>query len=437
MSVMIGGQCTLQKNKVKEITFLQKVFTALVLLMPALSVYATIVPGFNLGELFIILWMPVMLADMVRKRTRLRYSPFWMYLIYALFSTVVITVFLLCFRTSFSPVKMVVRVIRDGMYFIIICLFGAEYFDYSYAKQFLTRLTYILGFYMYLQFAVYLLFGIYISGFIPFLPSALSGGLTFAGHSAHYLMSASYDGYVRANGFYAEPAVCAQCISIALLLTLFPSQGEGKVNYKRAAVFTAFMLPTFSVNAYIAIIVCWGLHIVYVIFSGKMQAIWIYAIIVLATIGIILFFLNDASRSVFMRLVNLFAAGQVTGSSAVRVLRGPAFFMCMPLFYQIFGIGFGNFLSFRESYGITTVFEEPTEYMNTNAYILTSSGIIGFVLFYTTLIAVVRSKITASKMLLCLLFVFSISSSLYSSPQFVAFMLFILYSPEMRSKNAD
>ena len=134
--------------------------------------------------------------------------------------------------------------------------------------------------------------------------------------------------------------------------------------------------------------------------------------------------------SVLNRLIDLKNGVNPHGSSAIRVLRGIAFYYNMPLFYQIFGSGFGNFLQFKELYKITTIYEMMDEYMNTNAYILVSSGIIGFSLFVASIFRRAAGRVIFSKMLIIIVLMYGMSSSIYGSAQFVIMLLFIMYAPK-------
>ena len=235
---------------------------------------------------------------------------------------------------------------------------------------------------------------------------------------------------MRVSCFFSEPAVCAHFLSVALLLELFPAVGKIK-DFTTSFLYTIALVLTFSVNAYVAIVVCWG---IWVLFnaknhkkSGLITTILVFSIMIA---GIVMIASNDITKRVFERLFLLGDTSITEGSSVVRVLRGMSFYFEMPTFFQIFGSGFGNFIQFKDIYGITTIYETADEYMNTNAYILVSSGIIGFILFVGSLYTIAKKRITISKMILLIVIMFGFSSSIYSSAQFVIMLSFILYAPK-------
>lgn len=415
----------------KEANNLSKIFTISVLLMPAIIMYATPIPTISVGELWIAILMVVMVPDMISRHSKLIYNCFYWYLLYAFLSTLIVSIIFLC-TAFYDPLDTGQRVLRDTFYFSIVFIFGAEFFNYKYALKVIKRIAIILSCYMVVQYITYVLSGVQLPNVIPFLKTNISGGFVGEELLERIGRSASYDGYLRVSGFFSEPAVCAHFLSVALLLELFPAVGKIK-DFKISFLYTIAMIFTFSVNAYIAIIVCWG---IWVLFNGQnrkksglITTIFVFSVI---TAGIVFIASNDITKRVFERLFLLGDTSITEGSSVIRVLRGMSFYFEMPAHFQIFGSGFGNFIQFKDIYGITTIYETADEYMNTNAYILVSSGIIGFVLFVGTLYSIAKKRITVSKMILLIVIMFGFSSSIYSSAQFLIMLLFILYAPKKK-----
>lgn len=416
---------------VKKINKVTKIFTGAVLLFPVMTIYATSIPAVTFGEVILAVLMVILCIDILwsKKTLKISSNPFWLYLLYAFGISLISSIVLALISTQFSLSEMLQRVIRDGFYFILILIFGEYYFDFEYAKKFIKIFSVISGCYIILQFMVYAIWQIYIPGIIPQLQTSISGGVTGEELIQRYTLIASYDGHISASAFFSEPAVVAHYITVALLLELFTDKGKG--NLKLAVFYSLIMLLSFSLNAYISICVCWGLWALYSARNKK----YAYRTLVFAIAFLVagLFLVNSTNvMNVFNRLVYLLSGEQTSGSSVIRVLRGPAFYFKMPLLFQLFGSGFGNFMQFKEIFGITTIYETADEYMNTNAYILVSSGVMGFVLFVVTLAKKISKKIVFSKMLFVLVLMFGLSSSIYSSAQFVIMMMFMIYAPEKR-----
>jgi len=404
---------------------LSKIFTLIIVLLPALNVYATPFSSVSLGEALLV--PLIILCALNREIFKIQLNIFNSYLLYSL----IISIFsstILCFSSStymFSDA--IHRLIRDIYYFIIIVFCGRQYFDFEYGKKILLKVISILSAFIIIQFVAYLLFHIFIPGIIPQLKTSISGGLYGRELLGNFLKTARVDGYLHPNGFLAEPAACAHYISVGILLELFPTDGNPRL--KQALFYSLAMLLTLSINAYVAVGVCWGLRLLYSSRNYDNGPVKLLVGIFVGAFLLIVLSRSAAGKLIINRLVEFRNLSRLNSSAVIRVIRGPAFYLKMPIFYQIFGSGFGNFIELKSTYNISTIFESADEYMNTNAYILVSSGLIGFVLYVLGLIDSSKGRVVFSKMLIIMLLIFGISSSLYSSDRFVIMLLFIMHAP--------
>ena len=416
--------------KVKSPNRISSMFTFFIVLLPCLSIYA--IPGLNLpvslGEATIIVLILLILLDMAaEKRSKVIATPFSIYLIYAFVSTVFVSALFLLLYQSYSISDMISRVVRDCLYMSLIVFFGKDYFDYQKAKKFIEIVATLLSLYVFAQFFLYQVFDFYLSGFIPSVKTTISGGAISDEISAHFLKNATIDGFVKAHGFLSEPAAAAHFLSTALLLELIPL--GRKINFKRAILYSAGMVFTFSVNAYIALVFCWLVWMVVYARRGKEI---IHGIVFICVV--LLFVIPTAINSDFVgavvgRLTGLFSGESTQNSAAMRVFRGWAFYFEMPFIYQLIGSGFGNFIEFKEALSISTVYEQADEYLNSNSYIAISSGIIGLFLYVMGIWREASQKHPVAKCMALLLFLFGFSSSIYSSGMFVIMMLLIFNCP--------
>lgn len=408
---------------------LKKLYTVLVLLLPATSVYASPVPSVSLGEIILFVLCMILLGDMEKKRNIvIKKSYFLTYIAYALvitFASCLIFAFILPSFSHMDPMK---RIIRDMVYFSLVLFFAPIYFDFEYGIKSIRKVIFVLGIFVFMQFIVYDLINVFVPGIIPQAKTTISGGFTGAQLTKKFAMSAAIDGFARPNGFFAEPAVIAQYVSVGLLLEIFPL--KGKVNMKRAIFYSAIMLITFSVNAYVALFACWALWTIYNNKGNRDRIIRIIIAISFMIISLLIMMQNAKTASVIKRLIELMRGKRTSGSSVIRVVRGIAFFFNMPILYQIFGSGFGNFLQFKSIYNISTVYETADEYMNTNAYILVSAGIIGFLLYVIALYKESKKRNILAGMIAIIIFVFGLSSSIYSSAVYVVMLAFFITTPE-------
>ena len=430
--MQLFGDGLMQYNS-ENIPRLSKLFTLLVIIYPLSSVYASPIKAVSFGDILLLICAIPMTINIVTQRRKLRVLPFWMYILYAFVITIVSSVLLMGISYSYSISNAINRIVRDAFFLLTIVIFGQYYFDFRYAKKALKIFTIILGCFIIFQSLIYRVAGIYIPGIIPQLATTISGGMTGAEYNSVFQYKAVVYGFIRSSGFLAEPAIVGQVVAITLLLELFNK--DNKPNMILCVFYSLIMVLSFSTNSYVALIACWGLWALYSNRHNRNNIIKIIIVLFAMIILIVFLLKNENTASVFLRFFEL--RERTSGSSVIRVLRGIAFFINMPLLYQVFGSGFGNFLDFKAIYGITTIYEQADEYMNTDAYILVSAGIIGFALFIYTILRSIKGNEIVSKMIFIILLIFGISSSIYSTPQFMIMMMFILYAPKEIALNEN
>ena len=414
---------------------LSKLYTLLVVFLPVLSTYAA--PGLgtavSLGELLLLLIVPLLILRIfcgTQKMTRTR-NVFYIYFFYAIVLTIETSLFFVAKSKDYTMRDSIVRLIRDAFYIALVFLFGKYFFDIDLGLRLFNLLAVALSAFIIVQFCLYFFSGIYLPGVLPNANLTVSGGIQGWELNNLFLRHAMQDGYVRANGFMAEPAIAAQFLAVALLSAMFPINKTTDV--KLACLYSMGLLLTFSANAFVALMVCWILWLLKAKKDEKiMLCIAISFIVAIFLFPVILD--NQFIGDVINRLLNIFDSGNTQNSAAVRVIRGFAFFLEMPIFFQIFGIGFGNFIGFKSIYGITTIYEQETEYLNTNAYIAISTGIIGLVLFVVAILKGTKEKPFLAKAIAIILFTFGFSSSIYSTGIFVIMLLFIFGLPNINNK---
>lgn len=401
---------------------ISKIFVILILILPITSIYAIPIPIISFGEFLMIGFS---IFSLLNKKQRLLKTSFYYYLFYAISISFIITLLLYSKNNNFKYIDMFERIIRDMFYFFIIFYLGNNYFNFKYACKIIKKISIISSLFIIFQFITYISVRIYVPGMVPILKTRISNNSYAFEIIERYKKTAQIDGYAKGTGFFSEPAVCSQYLIVPLLLELFTVK---KVNYKLALLYSLGLIFSGSVNSYVVLAIAWGLHFFYNFKISKKnikEVFWGLIILLF-----LLFFMKNTIYDVITKLISLKNIERYNSSASIRVLRGINFYLKMPLSYQIFGIGFGNFIEFKKMYNIITKFEVADEYMNTISYILVSSGIIGLVLYIFTLLKIASKKIMFSKMLFIILTVLSLSSSLYSTPQFCIILLFLIYSPK-------
>lgn len=405
---------------------LMKLFTIIIILMQPLNVYSSFIPNVALGELLMVLAIPMLVLGAIIQQNKLRISSFVIYLIYTFMISAIISLL-----TDIGDFESVKRLIRDTFYWTLFLFFGLNYFNYEYGVNLYKFIAKALSIYIIFQFIIYQLSGYYLTGFVPFLDINTTGNVSSFELISHYLKSASNNGYLRPNGFLLEPAACGQYLAPVLILYLFKSNNElsCKYEYKNILIITVGMLLTVSANAYISLFFIYIIWIISNFRKKKISKKLLGVIAIIIVTGVIFLTFTNIGRSVINRFIILLSNQQREGSSSIRVLRGMAFYLAMPVQFQIFGIGFGNFIQFKAAYNIETIYETMDEYMNTNAYILISVGIVGFLLYLFFIFRFTKNKYFQSKALVYLLLLFGLSCSIYSTPIFILILLLIYHTP--------
>lgn len=405
----------------KENTIVNKqelLFTSLLLLSMIGNVYIIKPINISYGEVLILIGA---FAAIILSKFKIRLSLIdqraLLFIVYAVLITI-INAILYPNIILFETIK---RLIRDGFYWIALLLFANSYFNARYAFKLLNMISYILSAYIIIQFFAYILFGLYVPGILPGFSIDAGDAASFRNKA---LADAAILGYIRPNGFFAEPAQCAHLLSFVLYLNLF----NNKSNKWLLAFISIAIIFTTSLNGIILMLFVYFMYYCYS-FNNLQKKSKISSLVsfpVVASLVFLLYRFVPFVHSVIDRLSYL--GDRTTGSVAMRVLRGPMFFMKMPIPNKLIGIGFGNFLGYRDATGIWTEYEENVEYFGMDAYFLISVGIIGVCLLLYFVFNVIKNKSYFEKGIIAFLAVAGLSSSIYSTSFLVIVLSFVLFN---------
>lgn len=403
--------------------FPNRLFSFLAIIMMLGNVYLfPLYKSIDMGEVLVMLFIPYFLVKMDSITISKKYSLIYLFVVYSLFVTI-----LMCSLFNGDMISPLVRMVRDFFYYFVIFFLGMHFFDMNSFKKYLVRFCVVLSGFIILQVLVYAATGYLIPGFL--LNASLNdGGYTGAELYANYIRYANIAGYLKPNGFLCEPAHCAQCFFVAVLVLLFGDRRE-KTDIIYAIFISIGMVLTMSTSAMIYLLFAWG---VWCIKEGKRNIIKIFILLVFAGGLVIIAIKNGQLDNVFIviqRFTKTITGDLVTNSSQLRMIKGFSTYMALPVLQKIFGIGFGNY-----SAAISSIISNveinmlENEYMNTVAYILVSSGFIGFFLISLFFVLLYKYSCNTSKVMVVALLIMSLGSSIYSSPIWIWLMLVILYS---------
>lgn len=400
-----------------------KIFSYLVVIMMLGNVY--LFPFFeslDMGEIMLIVFVPYFIVNMRSFSIKREYSLIYLFISYSLLVTMITSVLL-----NGNVGDPVVRMIRDFFYYFVIFFLGSHFFDMKSFKKILVLFCVFLSAFVIVQVLVYTFMGYLIPGFLMSAPLN-DGGYTGAQLYSNYIRYASIAGYLKPNGFLCEPAHCAQCFFVAILVLLFGNHRE-KNDVKIALFISIGMVLTMSTSGMLYLMFSWGM---WCFKESKRNFI---KILVIVCCGFVLGAMTlksgklDSVLVVIQRFTQTLSGDNITNSSQLRMMKGFTTFLALPLLQKIFGIGFGNYSAaipfFNSSAEINMI---DNEYMNTVSYILVSAGIIGFIIMTLFFIRLFRKKFGLGKIMIIALVIMSFGSSVYSSPIWIWMMLIILYS---------
>lgn len=400
-----------------------RIFSYLIVLMMLGNVY--LFPFFkslDMGEIIMMIFIPYFVLNMNSFSIKREYSLIYVFVGYSLIVTLFMSVVL-----NGNISDPIVRMIRDFFYYVVIFLLGTHFFDMNTFKKVLIRFCILLSAFVILQVIVYSLVGYLIPGFL--MGASLNdGGYTGAQLYSKYISYANIAGYLKPNGFLCEPAHCAQCFFVAILLLLFSNNKE-KNDIKWAVFISIGTVLTMSTSAMLYLMFAWG---VWCFKESKKNFLRIIIIVFCAILLMVILIKNgylDNVMIVVQRFTLTISGDNITNSSQLRMMKGFTTFLALPLLQKVFGIGFGNYAAIIPIIGNSLAINMvDNEYMNTFSYILVSAGVIGFVIMCMFFVRLFHQNSGLGRIMIVALVIMSFGSSIYSSPIWIWMMLVILYS---------
>jgi len=369
-----------------------KLFTLAIILSPIFRQYIPIIPipGVTLADMILgiscgILLLTSKLDFPVQKVKHL--ILFWFF-----GATVSFFSFLIQQELNFEIIS---RLIRYSFY-VFLVLVSSKYFQLKYALKIFKFLCIIISLYIIAQTIIWNMFGL----ILPFkiLPIPLGGDISL--NDISFIASRCY---LRPQGIFVEPGYAAKFLLPGLALSLFGWVKIEKADTKNTIlIFSALILTTSSQGIFIGALII-GMYIMSLVrhnksYSDVLKKFIIILIrhnksysdvlkkfiIILIFLLLIVFFFN---LSIVQTALNKVTGEIRSGSSvSLRMYRGFAVFLQLPIIFQIIGVGHGNLGNFVIKNSIVTRYDPAiitpavADYANSVSAVLLYYGIIGFVL---------------------------------------------------------
>ena len=399
-------------SKVKDRLVPGSSFFALVIaLSPILGQYASMIPGVSLADIF--LGASCIILLLLNRKYKIDKSKakllilFWFYAVF-------ISMFSFFVQQNLS-LLVLTRIIRTS-FFIFVILLTHKNVNQKLLIKIYKIISLVAAGYIIAQFVVYNLSGI----LLPFklLPMPWMDGRVFGINEA---LGWAERWYLRPSAFFLEPGYAAQYLFPALVFALFGWANEKrKMDVKSVIlIFTALILTTSSQGIYIGVI------ILFLYFMLTVKKKYSYITVIKNIILSVAFFISSfifINSNVFQRSMN-YIIGNTTagGSTAFRVLRGPAVFIEIPPLYNFIGVGHGNIGEFVFRNNISTSYDPlvmtlvGADYVNGISTVLLYYGIGGLFLWLWFMYALFRGTNVVGKLILIAFFILMFVSGTFIS----------------------
>ena len=400
-----------------------KFFTVLIVLMPLLSVYSF--PGIaslTLGEPILIFCSILILLNVLNRNNNGKVytmAPlYWVFVFYVVLVSLVNTAFV----PGYSITDTLTVSLRLLLYTIVIFMLSRDYLDFELLRKTYLFVCFACSLYLVVQFLTGTFFNVY-------LPSTFSNlKVMYSDYTGTAYNGFLYDSYhrlvFRPSSLFKEPSHLSRYIIYALPIISFKKGTETRFERLSFVLILAVILLTRSAMGFLGV----GVFVVAWLYENRKTSSLHTRIGGLAIVAILL------AASVYFGLIDQ-AVGRLsveTGSGGARIYRGFSIYSKMPLVFKIFGSGLGNYAAFASQYNITTIYDKVgnsgNNYMNLIATTLVSSGVIGLVIYMSSLVKLVWKK-SETQVICFLLFVFFAfgTNIYYYSAEYILPVLFMIY----------
>ena len=397
----------------------EKLFTFLIAFMPLANVYS--LPGIplGLGEILLLIFIPFYCRRGMNTSFRDYEQGFIFWFVYVFLVTLIL------FNYFEAPLNKLFSIARVAFYWIIIFVFGGNYFNFDHFKKLAKIFCIILSIFIIFQSLVYVTTGVYIPGLLLNLPLKYGGDGTFV--VEHSLARAGYRGFLRPSGFLIEPAHCSQILFIGIVLLITDFKLSSSMKYKMVILITIAMILTYSTTGIVVLLYAW---IVYLLTEKSLSLFkWPMFVIAIISVFVIMSGLIDIENNAIERIMNIIDGKHIDQSSNVRIYNGFEQFQKLPSLLQLFGAGIGLF----DYVSNKLEFVDSIKYMNTFSGNLFNSGFVGAIIWNFSLLLFFLKSNLQGKTLTIGFFAMSLGCSMFCQPQMVWFFLLIM--ADIRNKN--
>ncbi len=403
---------TLSRNK--------KFFSLLIVFMAFFHVYKPAMISVSYGEILMIACIPLFFKQGMKLPVDLHDWGFVIFFCYMAISSMILGI------VFDAPLSKYFSIARACFYWVLIFYFGKNLFNREDFEKWMTIFSVILSSMIFFQLIVYLLTGYYFSGWIPGFSINNGDSDAFAMYEL-FLKQAGWRGFIRPNGFLAEPSHASQFLAISIATIICSKIIAFKKKFILIAVFSSAIIITQSTTGIVLLGLTW---LLFALIEKKLSFFRFPLVFLFIAFAAYVVFSNQVPNYFSIeRVVNIANASEIDASSNLRLNNGIKLFSDLPFVFKIFGTGAGLSEFAFSSFGL----RDTSTYMNALAGIFFSTGIIGGVIWIVSLVIMFVMSGLLGKSLVVGFFIMSLGCSIYCQPQMV--WIFLLILADIKEKN--
>ena len=300
-------------------------------------------------------------------------------------------------------VRILQRFSKSFFYIFIVVILMRALYDYDYMIKCLNRFSKFACYILFFQATAYYIFGIRISGKIPFI-NYIDGVSSYTGSG--YMTLVNGQTLFRPTSLFAEPSHFSQFMIVPLTVALFRGR---KIDWKMATITSVAILLTTSGQGIILVGFLWLVWIIKYIKQNITNIKKIINVLLIPFISFSILVVIINIPTIELALSRSFSLNM--GAYSGRIETGYSLFFANNNFAKLVGVGFGNV---------------PHElYMNSAAYILYTTGIIGSLIIILYFIDSFMKSDRETRVILIIMFILTFTSFYFFSITATMTMAFV------------
>lgn len=382
-----------------------KKYSQFIAIMPIIAVYASGVPGINIGELVLIVFLMIGIIQSFKSKksynivSSMHLLSLVFYLIFAALLSVLIN------NDYSNMANIFIRTTRLSFYLIIVVFVSRKYFDFEIAVSTVKKVSVLGTIFITIQYLLFYGFNYILRGFVSFIPL-----YTLDYGTQNYALR--YSQIYRPTSFFLEPAWFSYYAIVGLIIALFSKNELGKRDLSLAIIITiGIVLSTSAQGLFLALLV-WFVW-TYKIVSNKITLKKImFFMMMLFIVPILLIQISqiDLVQSTIVRLTN-------TSEASAFEARFGGFKIIneIPLSLRIIGLGFGNV--------------PDNTWLSSAAYMIYGGGFLGFIITTSLFMkSYFKSTNIISRLCTIVFYILFFGSAIFNNYMLVFYFSFICYS---------